>query len=159
MELLPDKGRKTLYLENFLYCKSGPSERLCEMGYYLLENDYDLRESIYNSLPKECKSFVTNMELTIDFFGISDNSVNQGTIDVINDIYKTCINKYVSKIINEEISKRKQNGNKLQFIDGNDLVNMKNNLQDKLCSPSKANFNIIDLFQNFIYGDTPLFTA
>ena len=158
-DILSENGRLYLYLDNFLYCESGPTERLCEMGCYLLEDDYDLRNSIYQSLPAECKSFSTNVALKIDFFGFSGNRINKGTTDVINDIYKKCINKYISKIISEEILMRKNNGNKLRFIDGNDLVNIKNNLEGKITSPDKTNFNIIDLFKNYIYGGTPLFTA
>lgn len=44
--ILSEKNNKNLYLDNFLYCEAGPSERLCEMGYYLLEDDYELRRYI-----------------------------------------------------------------------------------------------------------------
>ena len=42
-DILSEHGSKTLKLDNYLYCDSGPSERLCELGYYLLENDNYLR--------------------------------------------------------------------------------------------------------------------
>ena len=159
-EILSEHGRKSLYLDNFLYCEAGPSERLCEMGCYLLEDDYRLREDIYQSLPDNCKSFFQDKGVGfVSFFGVGKDRISNGTVDVINDIYKKCIDRYVSKIISEDQINRKNNGNKLRFIDGNNLVNIKNNLQGKICSPDKTDFNIIDLFRNYIYGGTPLYTA
>lgn len=47
VKILSENGEKTLELDKYLYCQSGPTERLCEMGCYLLENDRNLREIIY----------------------------------------------------------------------------------------------------------------
>jgi hypothetical protein len=50
-EILSERGRRPLYLDQYLFCENGPSERLCEMGCYLLEDDPQLRFEIYDSLP------------------------------------------------------------------------------------------------------------
>ena len=49
-EILSERGRRPLYLDEYLFCENGPSERLCEMGCYLLEDDPQLRFEIYDSL-------------------------------------------------------------------------------------------------------------
>ena len=159
-EVLSDHGRNSLYLDNFLYCESGPTERLCEMGCYLLEDDPELRHDIYEKLPDNCKGWFRDKGIGVaSFFGIAKNEINTETTRVIDEIYRDCLNTYVSKIIREDSNYRRYNGNKLRFIDGNVLINIKNNLQGKICSPDKTDFNIIDLFKNYIYGDTPLYTA
>ena len=159
-EILSEHFSKTLKLDNYLYCDSGPSERLCELGYYLLENDHYLRREIYDSLPKQCKSTSQNFGVsTVNFFGGYQKEINESTVDVINNIYRTCIKKYISSIISEEISQRKANGNKFKILDCNDLINMKKNLEGKLASPEKSTINILDLFSNYIYGNTPLYTS
>lgn len=160
VDILSNYGNKTLYIDNYLYCDSGPTERLCEMGCYLLKEDNYLKDEIYRSLPDNCKSFIQDIGVSgLNIFGFAQDKINKGTTDVINDIYKKCINAYVKRIINEEIYQRKNNGGNLKFIDGNDLVNMKKNLEGKLTSPNETNFNIIDLFKEYIYGMTPLYTA
>ena len=141
-DILSDDGNKTLYLDNYLYCDVGPSERLCEMWCYLIEGDINLKNEIYKSLPDNCKSLIKDLGISgINIFGYAQEQINKGTTDVINDIYKKCINTYISRIINEEINQRKNNEGKLKFIDGNYLVNMKRNLEGKLASPNSTNFN------------------
>ena len=159
-EVLSDNGRKTLKLDKYLQCERGPSERLCEMGYYLLKDDYSLCNDIYNSLPDECKSTLSDIGIGLgNVFGTFSSRINDATTDVINTIFDKCINKYISYIIREEINTRKNKGNNFEFLDGNQLIDMKKNLEDKLTSPSNSKFNILDLFKNFIYGNTPLYTA
>ena len=159
-EILSEHGNKTLYLSKYLYCDSGPTEKLCEMGYYLLRDDQYLRERIYNKLPYECKSTISNGGVNIvTFFGFYKKDINNSTERVINDIYDICISEYANKIIEKEKIQRKSNGNQLRFINGNDLINIKNNLEKKLVSPKNKSFNLIDLFEKFIYGNTPLYTA
>jgi len=154
--ILSERRNEKLYLSNFLYCEKGPSERLCEMGCNLLEDDYQLRRDIYKSLPEECKGWF--MDQGVWLFG-SKEKINKGTTDVINDIYQKCIDRYVSKIIKEDKAQRGHNGNKIKFMDGNNLIMLKNNLEDKIESPDDKQFNILDLFSKYIYGDTPLYTA
>ena len=128
------------------------------MGYYLLKDDRVLREDIYYSLPEPCKSGF--YDTTVYIYSIfSTERINKGTEDVINNIYQKCIDKYVSKIIEEDIYQRRSNDNRIKFINGNDLIRIKNNLQDKLASPNNNQFNILDLFSKYIYGNTPLYTA
>ena len=130
------------------------------MGCYLLEDDPELRHDIYETLPDNCKGWFRDKGIgVVSFFGIAKNEINTETTKVIDEIYRDCLNTYVSKIIREDSNYRRSNGNKLRFIDGNVLINIKNNLQGKICSPDKTDFNIIDLFKNYIYGDTPLYTA
>ncbi len=157
-DILSEHGNKKLYLYNYLYCDSGPSEKLCEMGCHLLEHDVDLRERIYNKLPYDCKSKIENIGIaTIQWF--ISKKINRSTEETINEIYEICMNEYASKIINEEYNKRKNSGNSLRFIDGNDLIKIQNNLEKKLTSPKKSNFNLMDLISQYIYGNTPLYTA
>ena len=159
-QILSENNSKSLYLDNYLYSETGPSERLCEMVCYILEDDPYLRERIYNELPNECKSFLKDMGVSgVSFFGFYSKEKNKATTDEIDKIYRTIINECASKIIQEEISQRKYNGNKIKFIDGNDLVNMKNNLEGKLTSPNNKSLSIIDIFKDYIYGNTPLYTA
>ena len=155
-EILSERGRRPLYLDEYLFCENGPSERLCEMGCYLLEDDPQLRYEIYDSLPGNCKGMFSYGLVCI--FGTTKR-VNEGTTEVINDIYQKCIDKFASKIIQEDIDQRKNNGNKIKFMDGNDLIRIKNNLQDKIEAPDNNQFNILDLFSKYIYGDTPLYAA
>ena len=119
-----------------------------------------MKNEIYKSFPDNWKSLLKDFGISdLNIFGFTQNQINQRTADAINDIYKKCINAYISRIINEEINQRKNNGGKLKFIDRNDLVNIKINLEGKLAFPNSINFNIIDLFKNFIYWNTPLYTA
>ena len=113
------------------------------MGCYLLEDDPQLRYEIYDSLPVNCRGgFAYGV---VYMFGTTKR-VNEGTTEVINDIYQKCIDKFGSKIIQEDIDQRKNNGNKIKFMDGNDLIRIKNNLQDKIEAPDNNQFNILDLF-------------
>ena len=155
-EILSERGRRPLYLDQYLFCRNGPSERLCEMGCYLLEDDPQLRFEIYDSLPGNCRGMLS-YGLVYPF--CTTKRVNEGTTEVINDIYQKCIDKFASKIIQEDIDQRKNNGNKIKFMDGNDLIRIKNNLQDKIEAPDNNQFNILDLFSKYIYGDTPLYAA
>ena len=41
------------------------------------------------------------------------------------------MNEYAWKIINQEITQRKNTGNQLKFMDGNDLININKNLEQK----------------------------
>ena len=130
------------------------------MGCYLLEDDPELRHDIYEKLPDNCKGWFRDKGIGVaSFFRIAKNEINTETTRVTDEIYRDCLNTYISKIIREDSNYRRSNGNKLRFIDGNVLINIKNNLQGKICSPDKTDFNIIDLFKNYIYGDTPLYTA
>ena len=158
--ILSEGNEKKLFLDNYLYRESGPSERLCEMGYYILKDDKDLRKDIYDSLPKETKKEIYDFGVgVIDLLPFGSDHVNNGTSDVINNIYQKCIDKYVSKIIQEDIEQRRNNDNRIKFIDGNDLIAIKNNLQGKIASPNNKQFNLIDIFSKYIYGNTPLYTA
>ena len=113
-------------------------------------------------MPEECKSRVRDFGIsTLNFilFGGLSNKYNKSTTEVINDIYEKYINKYISKIISEEVSERKENGNNFTIMDANDLMDIKKNLENKITSPNNSNFNLLDIFHNYIYGNTPLYTA
>ena len=157
-DILSEYGNKTLYLSKYLYCDSGPTEKLCEMGCHLLEHDSYLRNRIYEKLPDECKSIGGNIKVTC-FQPFISEKINKSTAETINEVYEICMNEYASKIINEENCIRNHNGNSLRFIDGNDLIKIQNNLEKKLTSPKKSNFNLMDLISQYIYGNTPLYTA
>ena len=74
------------------------------MGCYLLEDDPQLRFEIYDSLPGNWKGGFSYGLVYI--FGTTKR-VNEGTTEVINDIYQKCIDKFASKIIKEDMTKEK----------------------------------------------------
>ena len=136
-ELLSRYG--SLYIDRYLYGPTGPSERLCEMAYKLMKNDKDLCKKIYKALPKECKSFIRNAGIYCISSQIQ-NKLENNTRNYINEIYNIIINKYTEIIINRDISLRKNN-NKLNFLDGNDLIKLKKNL--------KINLNTLKMISSF----------
>ena len=153
-ELLSNYG--PLFIDKYLYGPTGPSERLCEMAYKLMKNDKDLCEQIYKTLPKGCKSFFRNLCI----LGISKpfhKKLDNTTTKLIDDIYNIIINKYTEIIINHDISERKKN-NKLNFLDGNNLIQLKKKVENKLEYP-KSDFKFLDIFEKYIYGETPLYGA
>ena len=153
----------TVYIDRYLYGKEGPTERLCELGYYLMKGKKELCKKVYSKLPDNCKSGIRNIGVgfanLVDFSGSVQRDIDEGTKNVIEDIYKTCIQYYENEIIEKDISYRKTNDNKLIFKDGNDLKELKKNLENKLTTPKKKDFKLLDLFENNIYGTTPLYTA
>lgn len=83
------------------------------MGCYLLEDDPELRHDIYETLPDNCKGWFRDKGIgVVSFFGIAKNEINTETTKVIDEIYRDCLNTYISKIIREDSNYRRSNGNK-----------------------------------------------
>ena len=170
-KLLSDNEKKPLFIDNYLYGNSGPTERLCEFGYNIMKDDKELCNKIYQSLPDNCKSSFKDTMMSgviwageSNFFGwkpleFIENRVDSGTNDVIKDIYYQCLEKFIPKIMDEEISSRRNNKNKFKFLDINELLKIKKNLEEKITSQNNIDLQILDLFTDYIYGDTPLYKA
>ena len=169
--LLSSNGKRDLYIDTYLYGNSGPSERLCEFTYNIMKDDNILINDIYESLPSNCKSHLKNKAVSIgnsvgNFkikgfrpLGLLGNKIDEGTSNEIKLIYYKCLDKLIQKIMNKEISSRRNNEDKFKFLDGNELLNIKKNLEDKISSQKNLNVNILDLFSDYIYGGTPLYKA
>lgn len=73
------------------------------------DND-ELCKEIYENLPDNCKSWFGDKKVGIancfDFTKGIQKRIDQGTKDVIDDIYKRCIYHYEKKIIEKDISFR-----------------------------------------------------
>ena len=170
-DILSDYGKKALYIDKYLYSKSGPTERLCEMGYNIMKKDRHLCNVIYDELPNHCKGFIKGSSMgvakflgEINILGFQplkcvEERFDEGTNDIIKNIYIKCINRYISIIMNEEIFSRRYNNNKFKFFEGNDLLNIIKNLENKIITPDNSKIKILDLFEDYIYGNTPLYTA
>ena len=64
-----------------------------------------------------------------------------------------------SKIMKESFSSEKNNGNKLEFIEGNQFIYFLKNIKNKIVTPAKSDIKLLELFQDYIYGLTPLYTT
>ena len=169
-KLLSDNGKKPLFIDKYLYGNSGPTERLCEFGYNIMKDDKELCKNIYQSLPGKCKNNFKDSAMTgvkwvgeRSIFGwkplgVIENKIDSGTNDVIKYIYYQCLEKLIPNIMNEEIISRK-NKDKFKFLDGNELLNIKKDLEKKISSQNYINLQILDLFTDYIYGSTPLYKA
>ena len=71
------------------------------MVYYIMKEDDNLCNSIYENLPREYKSFLKDKKIwgynilgkTTKFLGFNyiDNNINKETDDIIDSIYYQCI--------------------------------------------------------------------
>jgi hypothetical protein len=86
-----------------------------------------------------------------NFITIMSNKTIEAKTDDINEIFEMAADSYASSVINEDISLRKKNGNKFRFINANDLINIKNDLESKL-EPfvNEKGFNVLALFGKYI---------
>lgn len=169
--LLSSNGNRDLYIDQYLYGNSGPSERLCEFTYNIMKEDNELINDIYEGLPSNCKSYLKSSAVSwgdsvgsfkiigLRPFGILGDKIDDGVSDEIKFIYYKCLNKLIPKIMNEEISSRRNYQDEFKFLDGNELLNIKKNLEDKISSQNNLKINILDLFTDYIYGSTPLYKA
>ena len=71
--------------------------------------------------------------------------------------YKKIITKTSVKILDEY--KNNYNDKKYELIKGKELINLIENIEEKIVTLNNTSFNILDLFEKYIYGLTPLYTA
>ena len=84
------------------------------------------------------------------------NSEKEETIKAINNSMKKCINVLSDKIMNQYKENENENYN---IIEGQKLYELIEKITEKIVIPKGKTINIIDIFQNYIYGDTPLYTS
>ena len=86
-----------------------------------------------------------------------NNSEREETIKAIKNSFKTCIEIITKKIITEYKSKNFQN---YELIKGENVSNLIDDISKKIIQPEEdSNISIIDLFENIIYGKTPLYSC
>ena len=89
---------------------------------------------------------------------IIDINVEEETINAIKNGFRSCIKNISSNIM--DIYKKKEK--EIKLIEGSELLNLIQNLKDNIEYPKNEknkSFDIIDIFEDYIYGDTPLYTS
>ena len=86
-----------------------------------------------------------------------DEITKEETINAIKNSYKKIITKTSDKILDEY--KYNYNNKKYELIKGKELINLIENIEEKIVTLNNSSFNILDLFEKYIYGLTPLYTA
>ena len=87
-----------------------------------------------------------------------DQNVEEETINAIKNGFRSCI-KHISSNIMDNYKKEEK---EIQLIKGSELLNLIQNLKDNIEYPKNENnksFDIIDIFEDYIYGKTPLYTS
>ena len=82
-----------------------------------------------------------------------DNTEKEETIKTVKNSFKKSIEITTKKILNEY----KENNRNCDLIEGNELITLIKEITEKIIQPEEETFSIIDLFENFIYGLTPLY--
>ena len=85
-----------------------------------------------------------------------DNVTKEETINAIKNSYKKVITKISDKVLYEY---NHIDNKKYELIKGNELINLIENIEEKIVSPNDTSFNIMNIFEKYIYGYTPLYTA
>lgn len=139
-------------------------EKICYNGNKLESEQIRIFTILFGGIKDKIYDFGNLLEISNNnlklLITIMSNKMIEAKTDDINDIFEMAADSYASNVINEDISQRKKNGNKFRFINANDLINIKNDLESKL-EPftNEKGFNILALFGKYIYGNTPLYTA
>ena len=171
-------------IREYVMSENGPKERLSEFLCNLMEDDREIIDKIYNKLPIEVinenanrnlnrrinSGMTTAMVITgILFFGVGcligygavnykiNNSKKEETINAIKNSFKLSIELKTKKIINEYNSMNNQH---YQIIKGENILQLIEDMEKKIVQPEKdENISIVDLFENIIYGETPLYSS
>ena len=85
-----------------------------------------------------------------------EKEAKEQTILIIKNSFKDIIEIKAKNILDQYII---YNNNNYELTKGNELIDIIEKLEKKIAAPNKKEFNIIDLFSNFIYGMTPLYTS
>ena len=78
------------------------------------------------------------------------------TLKAIRDSFKQSIEIITEKVMNYYKEEKITN---YKLIKGSQLYELIENLNKKIISPKEQSYNIIDIFDKFIYGNTPLYTT
>jgi hypothetical protein len=84
------------------------------------------------------------------------NKEKEETLKAIENSFKQSIEIITEKVMNKY---REENDINYELIKGYQLSELIENLDKKIIRPKEENFNIIDIFEKFIYGNTPLYTS
>ena len=88
---------------------------------------------------------------------IANNSINNSkreeTIKAIKSSFKECIENITGNIIDEY----KKNFENYEILKVEDLLNLIESLEEKIIKPDNKDVSIVDLFEKYIYGNTPLY--
>ena len=84
------------------------------------------------------------------------NTEKEETLKAIKNSFKQSIEIITEKVMN--IYKEENNTN-YKLIKGSQLYELIENLNKKIISPKEQNYKIIDIFEKFIYGNTPLYKS
>ena len=78
------------------------------------------------------------------------------TILAIKNSFKDVIEVKAEKIMNQY---KYRYDYYYDWIKGKELLDIIESLEKKIATPNQTNFNVIDLFEKYIYGNTPLYTS
>ena len=81
------------------------------------------------------------------------------TILAIQNSFKDIIEIKAEEIMNEYNNYYYYYNNNYEWIKGKELIEIIETLEKKIASPKNSKFNVIDLFNKFIYGATPLYSS
>ena len=82
-----------------------------------------------------------------------NNSKRDETIKAIKSSFKECIENITGDIIDEY----KKNLGNYELLKVEDLSNLIESIEKKIIKPDNKDISIVDLFEKYIYGNTPLY--
>ena len=82
-----------------------------------------------------------------------NNSKGDETIKAIKSSFKECIENITGDIIDEY----KKNFGNYELLKVEDLLNLVESIEEKIIKPDNKDISIVDLFEKYIYGNTPLY--
>ena len=83
------------------------------------------------------------------------NTEKEETIKAIKNSLKTSIEITTTKIL-DQYKKKYNSKYDYDLIEGSELLKLIEDIKEKIIRPKEESFTIMDLFENFIYGYTPL---
>ena len=78
------------------------------------------------------------------------------TIKAINNSFGKCIENMSTKIMNQY---KEEKNEEYELITGQKLYELIEEMNTKIVQPKNQNINLIDIYEKYIYGDTPLYTS
>lgn len=113
------------------------------------------------SVPVSSAIISSSSSLATGFGGnkIVSNNEREKTTEVIIECFENAINSKIDKIIKEEFD-LKNNNPKIVIKEGKDVINLIHYFDNKFTNYDKGkDFNVLDMFKKYIYGNTPLYTC
>ena len=160
-------------IEKYVLSPNGPSEQISEFFCKAMEEENEIVDIIYDSLPKEVTNKDENESLNNKIKSYEDsykyipfskkivdkkvkNFEKGEIIKATKSSFGKCIEIMTTKIMNKY---KEENKEEIDLITGQELSELIEEMKKKIIQPKDENFNIIDIFENYIYGDTPLYTS